>query len=117
LRPVSAATFRLHDLEIDASFVLGTHDPQKGPQGFGSLSAPANHLSHVFGMEMKADEHSHFVNRALGFHIVGMIYERFYDKVDKSDILVSHLRISFALLINKKPEITTLLASKELPTI
>ena len=61
------------DLQIHARLSFCTHDSKQSADGFSGLTLATDHLTHIFGIQVESDKHSHLINRALGFDICWMI--------------------------------------------
>src|SRR3989344_4069158 len=66
LWPRTVLSFRLVNLQVDASSVLGADNTKQGAKSFGGLAFAADNLTKVLWIEEKGDKHAHLINLALG---------------------------------------------------
>ena len=90
-RHTAEASFRFIDLHVHARTVLHPDDAQECADRLCCVTALADNLPHVFRVNIKREEHAHFIHFSGHFHRVRIIYERLDNVFQKYLILFCHI--------------------------
>lgn len=86
------AAFRFLNLEVDSGIIFNANDPEKRADGFRGRALAANYLAHILGVNVKRQEHAHFINLPVNFDIIRMINDGLHKILQKFFVyfLISH---------------------------